>query len=829
MRRSRTSGPRSSIAVVLFSMVVSGCAYSQVPRIDPTGQHFFVQEPVTPVVACPPGASPARVWPEDDVAVQLSPHRTVAPIGSEVVLLAGVRGGDGYLRTNRRLEWSVVPGSIGQFVAIEENSFVDWLVGDFTRPRKITNTYAIGSTQRRTERVAQRTPNPAESPVALRGQGWITVTSPIEGTSHVMVYAPDVVVCSARVQSAIIHWIDAQFGFPPPAIHPAGSRRVVTTTVLRQSNQCPHAGWIVRYEIAGGPAAGFAPSGAPAVEVATNAAGQASAEIFQKQPTHGTNQIRIQVIRPAELGGPGGERLVVGNGSTLQTWTAAALTVCTSGPATAAVGASLTYRTEVCNSGDLPAREVVAVNEMPDGLAFVSATPTPTVNGKRLEWRLGDVGARQRQVLQVNFRAVQSGSVANCTEVTAAGGIRANHCATTTILSPTLDVQVTGPGQVAVGGQATFQILITNRSQVTAAGLIIKDRFGDGLEHAVAKSPIERTLGDLAAGQSRRVDVTFRATRAGQLCHTVEIVGADGVRAGSQGCVTATGVAVAPPSRPSEPVAPPPSRPSEPVVVQPPPATQPTMASSLAVKKTGPRQATVGQIVDFVSEITNISTQALTNVRVSEEADAALAPEKATEGYQVEGTSLVWTIPSLPPGTTAQVKIQYRCNKAGAQVCNHVVASVTGGGRAEDQVCLEILAAATPTPTKVEVAPDGLAMTVTDLQNPVTAGNGVTYLVRVTNKTATPDGQVTVTATVPTGTVVDRLGTSGAAATTYSSDSKTIKFTPVPDLRPGETLTYRIRVQTSQPGQIRMRVEATSRSQSKPLVVEKTTDVNPAR
>ena len=152
-----------------------------------------------------------------------------------------------------------------------------------------------------------------------------------------------------------------------------------------------------------------------------------------------------------------------------------------------------------------------------------------------------------------------------------------------------------------------------------------------------------------------------------------------------------------------------------------------------------------------------------------------------------------------------------------------------GGGRAEDQVCLEILAAAAPTPAKIEVTPDSLAMIVTDLQNPVTAGNGVTYLVRVTNKTATSDGQVTVTATVPAGTVVDRLGTSGAAATTYSSDSKTLKFTPAAELRAGETLTYRIRVQTSQPGQIRMHVEATSRSQSKPVVVEKTTDVNPSR
>ena len=69
-------------------------------------------------------------------------------MGSEVVLIAGVCGPDGYLRTNRRLEWSIDPGSVGQFLAVGETGLVDVLLGDFNRPRKITNTFAIGSTLR---------------------------------------------------------------------------------------------------------------------------------------------------------------------------------------------------------------------------------------------------------------------------------------------------------------------------------------------------------------------------------------------------------------------------------------------------------------------------------------------------------------------------------------------------------------------------------------------------------------------------------------------------------------------------------------------------------
>ena len=63
-----------------------------------------------------------------------------------------------------------------------------------------------------------------------------------------------------------------------------------------------------------GPPAGFSPAGTPAIEVPTNSAGQASVEMFQKQPAHGTNKICIQVIRPADCRGQG-QRLIVGSGS----------------------------------------------------------------------------------------------------------------------------------------------------------------------------------------------------------------------------------------------------------------------------------------------------------------------------------------------------------------------------------------------------------------------------------------------------------------------------------------------------------------------------------
>ena len=104
----------------------------------------------------------------------------------------------------------------------------------------------------------------------LRGQGWISLTSPVEGTSHVTVFAPEVYRWDARLKSAMVHWVDAQWRFPPPAINPAGTKHVFTTTVIAAIE--PDA---VR-ALAGAVrdrrrAAGrFLPDGAAAIEVPTD-------------------------------------------------------------------------------------------------------------------------------------------------------------------------------------------------------------------------------------------------------------------------------------------------------------------------------------------------------------------------------------------------------------------------------------------------------------------------------------------------------------------------------------------------------------------------------
>jgi uncharacterized repeat protein (TIGR01451 family) len=787
-------GRTAAVALAVCAAVMSGCAALRVPRIDPTGERIFAEPPL----ALSPQYQAEPPPPGDGLALTLSPRVTVAPVGSEVVLLAGALGADAYLRTNRRLEWSLAPGGVGHFVEVGRNGWTDLLLGDFNRPRKVDNTFAIGSTSRTYVRLHRGTPTTSDDVCVLSGQGWLTLTSPVEGISFVTVYAPEVPAWDARMRTATVHWVDAQWRFPPPAINPAGTTHVLTTTVMRQTDQRPCAGWPVRYEVLDGPPAGFAPDGAPVLEVATNDVGQASVEIFQKEAGPGTNRISIQVFRPAPTDGSPGGRLLVGSGTTLKTWTSPDLDVRKTAPAAVGIGATLSYTIEVSNPGDMAAEDVVVIDQLPAALTYLDSNPAAEVAGSRLTWRLEQLGAGQHRALTLHCRAAQPGSVTNCVDATASGGLKAADCATTTVTTPTVELSVTGPQQAAVGETITFRILITNRHQVPTPELLIKDRFDPGLEHTEPSNVISRKLGILAAGESRAVDVTFHVTKAGRLCHRVEVTGAGGVGATAEACVTATEQAAGPPPR------------------------QPAGQPSVSVNKTGPQTCTVGETAEFIIDVTNTGSQPLTNLKVVDRYDARLKPTMATDGHEFEGNDLVWTIDALPAGKTTRLKVHCQCLQAVARARNQATAITPQGDQAEDEIFLEIRPQAAAT-APGGAAAGGLSMLAGDLLDPVRLGKGLTYEILVSNDGQTTDTQVTVVATVPNGMTPDRIGTSGPGESTITG--QTVRFDPVADIRPGEKLSYRVRVLARQPGTLTFRAELTSRNQPQPLIVEETTQV----
>ena len=724
---------RFALAVtgIACAILLAGCAECRWPRIDPTGERVFVPapEPENPLYK----ELPAGQLSWDPVEVLLTPRAIAAPVGSEVVLLVGVRGPDNYLRTNERVEWSISAGSVGQFVELDKGTYWDLLVGDFTWPRKISPTSAVGSTSRRYLRLTRGTPTPADDVLVASGQTWITVTSPMEGSTYVTAYAREVYGWDRHKQSAVIHWIDAQWRFPPVAIVPAGGRQVLTTTVTRQSDQSPAVGWRVRYTISGGPPAGFVPSGAQTVEVETNASGQASVEILQRQPAAGTNRVDIQVSRPAQAGAPAGTLAVLGSGSTMVTWSAPGIAPTV--PPAAAVP------------------------------PFVG----PGVPGAR----------------------------------------------------PSLEIKTAGPERATVGDKVQFNITLINRGQTTATGLSATDTFDPGLvnEKAPGRNAVTYSLADydLPPGEALELRVDFVVTKAGRLCHTVEVTGAGGLRAISQSCVTAVEAGAKVPSGP----------PAAARTFPPPAAT-----GRLTVKMSADAAtATVGQRVSLYIDVTNEGLQPLTGVKVSAMLDPALKALVATENFQKDTAGLFWNLSSLAPGQPYRFEIRCQCVQPVAQAYLRAQVTSQQGVQGEDGLWLPIRAAGPGTPNTSGMpgaeGPPGtsaLRVSVKTLYEPIAVGRDLTYTVRVDNTSATAEARdVAVSVEVPPEMVPVPFGTTGP--TTPMPKGQVVTFEPKSRVLPGDSLEYRVRVRAIKPGKIRIQAKVTSQSLREPQVAEAWTTV----
>lgn len=825
-----------SLAAALAVLLVAGCA--GVPRIDPTGEAIFEAPPEicrpTPMAAVGPTVdrqAPGAPRACDRTEVQLAPRVTVAPIGSEVVLVAGVRGPDQYLRTNERLEWQIGQGSVGQFVDLDPYQFTDALVLDFNIPRKVTPTYAITSTSRTSLRLTRGTPDPLDDAVVLRGQSWVTVTSPVEGTSYVSVFAPNVYGWDRRGQTAAIHWIDAQWQFPPPAINPAGTRHVFTTTVTRQTDQSPVVGWRVVYTITGGPPAGFAPSGTPSIEVETDSAGRASAEIVQVQPVSGTNTIAIQIVRT----GPAGGRIAVGNGTTTKTWSAAGLGLRVRGPAVGSVGATLTYRLEVSNPGDLTVEGLTIADALPDGLSFLSSVPPPMAPGRTLQWQIPRLGPGQCCNVELNVRADRAGSVSNCAEAAAANGLRAKDCASTTVatalpaptvptqppvtqpgpittpgIAAAIDLQVRGPDRAEVGQMVDFEIQITNLGNTPASGLTIRDRFDPGLQHQSGVSAIQRSLGaDLPPGQTARIGVRLRVVRPGRQCHTVEVTGPGGVQLARESCVVAAEGGVPTPAPKPETK----------------PETKPAPGNNLAVRvTTKPAETSMarGAKVVFQFEAVNTGTQPLTNVTIAAALDPGFEPKNATDGYQFDpaANTMSWVLPTIAPGAKVDLAVECLATQASARACVRARAFTPQGDQAQGQACIEVRA---PAP------PSGLSMHATSLNTLAEVDRPFSFRIEITNQSPTPDANIELAVRLPDGKelILSPIGTKGE--TTYQSDGQTIRFAPLPTLYTGDKKVYSVQVLPKKAGTVDVLFQLTSRGMSQPLQQVLRQTINPGR
>jgi hypothetical protein len=823
----------------VLTLLLAGC---RVPAIDPSGSRIFLPHsnstsilhphsgtqpaaPTGPVFQAPPdpvdcsnghcgGGHPAALRhlshlhehlahqdPARSGQLIMTPSRIIAPVGSEVVVLAGICGGDGYYVINQPVEWMLSSDSAGRIIEVggTEHSTINALIPPSAR--KVDGEYAWGRTALKPNLITRGTPTTVDDLQIEKGQAWISLSSASEGTSYLTCVAPKTEAWDRRRASTIIHWIDAMWMLPAPSLAPAGSTFPLTVAVNRTSDGSGVAGWRARYQIIGGAPAEFLPGGTQTIDIETDSQGRAVAQL--RQPTGvsgaGATQVRIDVVRP----GRAGEReVIMESGITTITWSAPALTIRAIGPRSSAVNQPFNYRLEISNPGDQLARGVVVqTDDVRDHLQFISSEPKPVEFGNQLRWELGDLppGSGPRTI-DLQVRSDTGGLARVCFEVLSQlDQLQTEACAETEIAAPCLALAIDGPTEARVGDTITFNLAITNQCAQDLTGVTIRVEADLGLAAPGISMPLE--LGPLAEpirfGETRQLaPLTFEATASGAQCFSISASATGGHTATARRCVQVTQLV-------------------EPKV-------------RLLIE--GQRTALVGEEILARMTIQNVGNVPLDGVSLITQFSPSLVPIKRTPIQQTwVNDDLAFDVGRLEVGGETVVEVVFEARQADGNAFARAIVSTPQGASDTVGVTIRIddlggnvrppptipeaqLSSEPPVRIPADASAGNLNVRVAALQPSASVNQAVEFQVTVTNGRATSDQDVRIALLTPPGTQLLQFGAqqAGLAIASQSPDRTIHQLEPRRELRAGESITFPVVIQATQMGQATLTVQAVS-------------------
>ncbi len=546
MRHSHSVRCSPLVALAICALVAGGCA--GLPRIDPSGERFFIcpkkeqaavastvgNPQVAPVYTDPyfpqPISPPSGVVPATAIlptsptvapeTLSLTPDRVLAPVGSEVILKAGICTDDNYLVTHQKVEWLIARESAGEIVTLGGKGFCRDPLLPWNKPKKIDNQYAIGYTAQVPLTIDRGTSDTTDDVQIEPGHAWASITSPVEGTSHVTAVAPVVSGWPQRRSNATIYWVDAAWTFPPPAISSGGSQ-ILSTTVRRQTDGTPLPGWVVRYDVAAGSGALRGGESSQTVEVATGADGVASVDVTPTGSTGTATNVAIQVIRPAGLNASDMPRLVVANGATNISWngnsylppaddlgdimpttpipqggtSSQPVTPITPQPTNTArpildleilgeetgqVGGQAEYEVVIRNTGTAPATGISVNDKFGEGFRH----PGDTLSTRNIDKTLSiTLAPGQSHTETIQFEIVRGGNICHDVIVRCREGAEVSKRACMNVAQPAvvpqagMEVSKDGPRLSTVGETALFTLSVKNTGEVPLENVEIIDEY----------------------------------------------------------------------------------------------------------------------------------------------------------------------------------------------------------------------------------------------------------------------------------------------------------------------------------------------------------------
>ncbi|MBI5865905.1 MAG: DUF11 domain-containing protein [Planctomycetes bacterium] len=188
------------------------------------------------------------------------------------------------------------------------------------------------------------------------------------------------------------------------------------------------------------------------------------------------------------------------------------LVVSKQGPALRFVGRPATFDITVQNTGDAPARSVVLTDLIPAGCEIVGADANGQFADARMTWQLGNINPNEARTVHVTVKPTQIGTLTN---TATARGICCEASAAATLAVqgiPAILLEcVDDPDPIEVGGQTTYDIIVTNQGTATGTNIVVEATIPAEEEYVSAAGP---TTGGLESRTLRFAPLATLAPKA---------------------------------------------------------------------------------------------------------------------------------------------------------------------------------------------------------------------------------------------------------------------------------------------------------------------------
>ena len=172
------------------------------------------------------------------------------------------------------------------------------------------------------------------------------------------------------------------------------------------------------------------------------------------------------------------------------------LAISKQGPEKLYIGRPVTYEITVTNRSDVPARDTVVEDSLPQGVTSVKATAGAQLSGLKLIWNLGTLEPDQSETFQVSYTPTTTGTIVNDATATAncATPVTASMRTTVTGIAATMLEVVDIEDPVRVGNRATYTITVTNQGSAISRNIRIYCILEDNVKYVSSAGATASTV-----------------------------------------------------------------------------------------------------------------------------------------------------------------------------------------------------------------------------------------------------------------------------------------------------------------------------------------------